>query len=119
MHNSHRIPISKYGMVWYSMVWHNGGMDHFTYELAPCPFFLAGSEHADCLLRTMHLCHVKVCHLQAKTLKDAGRTKSAHTIPQTSREILYTFGRRSYGLYGRTVFTVVRQYGFTVVRSLR
>ena len=47
------------------------------------------------------------------------RSESAGRIPQTSREILYTFGRRSYGLYGRTVFTVVRQYGFTVVRSLR
>ena len=53
-------------------VWHNGGTDHFTYELAPCPFFLAGSEHADCLHRTMHICRFKVCHLQARTLKDAG-----------------------------------------------
>ena len=45
------------------------------------------------------------------------------TIPRTSREILYTFGRRStverslrsYGLYGSTA---VLQYGSTVVRSM-
>ena len=48
---------------------------------------------------------------------------AANTIPQTSREILYTFGRqstvvrslRSYGLYGSTA---VLQYGSTVVRSM-
>ena len=45
------------------------------------------------------------------------------TIPQSSREILNTFGRRSkvvrslrsYGLYGSTA---VLQYGSTVVRSM-
>ena len=48
---------------------------------------------------------------------------AANTIPRTSREILYTFGRRStverslrsYGLYGSTA---VLQYGSTVVRSM-
>ena len=46
-----------------------------------------------------------------------------NTIPRTSREILYTFGRqstvvrflRSYGLYGSTA---VLQYGSTIVRSM-
>ena len=43
----------------------------------------------------MHISYFKVCHLQARTLKDAGRPQSTDTIPQTSREILHTFGRRS------------------------
>ena len=108
-------------MVWYGMVsMHNGGnggnpirygkygkyskynkyaewrtKHRFTYELAPCPFFLAGSEHADRVHRTMHIYYFKVCHLQARTLKDASGPKVVDTIPWTSREILYTFGRRS------------------------
>ena len=48
---------------------------------------------------------------------------AGNTIPRTSCEILYTFGRRStvvrslrsYGLYGSTA---VLQYGSTVVRSM-
>ena len=94
-----------YGKVWYGM--HNGP---FYIELAPYGFFLAGSEHANCLHRTMHISYFKLCHLQARTLKDAGGPQSTGTIPQTSREILSTFGRRSSSETdkGRTVFTVVR-----------
>ena len=75
-------------------------------ELAPYGIFLAGSEHANCLHRTMHISNFKVCHLQARTLKDAGGPMSLYGIPQTSREIPYTFARWStvYGLrsYGST-----------------
>ena len=46
-------------------IWHNGPL-HI--ELAPWGIFSAGSEHANCLHRTMHICYVKVCHLQARTL---------------------------------------------------
>ena len=71
---------------------HNGPL---YLELAPYGVFLAGSEHANCLHRTMHISYFKLCHLQARTLKDAGRPQSTDTIPQTSREILHTMGRRS------------------------
>ena len=71
---------------------HNGPL---YIELAPYGFLLAGSEHAHCLHRTMHISYFKLCHLQARTLKDAGRPQSTDTIPQTSREILHTCGRRS------------------------
>ena len=59
------------------------------------------------------------CQCIEKLAKRFGRD----TIPGTSREILYIFGRRSkvvrslrsYGLYGSTA---VLQYGSTVVRSM-
>ena len=35
-------------------------MEALHIELASCPLFLAGSEHADCLHRTMYICHIKV-----------------------------------------------------------
>jgi len=71
-------------------------------ELAPQGVFSAGSEHANCLHRAMHLCYFKVCYLQARTLKDAGGPQSMHTILHISREIRYTSGRRS-SIYGRWV----------------
>ena len=60
---------------------------------------------------------------QARTPEKLAERLTRDTIPRTSREILYTFGRRStvvrslrsYGLYGSTP---VLQYGSTVVRSM-
>ena len=58
-----------------------------------------------------------------QTLEKLANHLTSDTIPRTSREILYTFGRRStverslrsYGLYGTTA---VLQYGSTVERSM-
>ena len=38
---------------------HNGPL---YIELAPYGIFLAGSEHANCLHRTMHISYFKLCH---------------------------------------------------------
>ena len=61
--------------------------------------------------------------MTSQDARKIGRPIGRVTIPQSSREILYTFGRRStvvrslrsYGLYGSTA---VLQYGSTVVRSM-
>ena len=43
-------------------------MDHLTLNLRPKEYFSAGSEHANCLHRTMHIYEFKVCHSQDRTL---------------------------------------------------
>ena len=73
---------------------HNGPL---YIELAPYGIFLAGSEHANCLHRTMHISYFKLCHSQAGRKKRTTKGIRAETIFRTSREILSTFGRRSNG----------------------
>ena len=79
------------------------------------------------LAPNMRTAYIELCiYLISKSATyKPGRYKcfGRETISQTSREILYTFGRRStvvrslrsYGLYGSTA---VLQYGSTVVRSM-
>ena len=65
----------------------------------------------------------QIIFMTSQDARKVGGPNSRDTIPRTSREILYTFGRRStvvrslrsYGLYGSTA---VLQYGSTVVRSM-
>ena len=57
------------------------------------------------LVRNMRIGYIELCiYVISKSVYDRPgrqqnfkRTKSEDRIPQTSREILYTFGRRSYG----------------------
>ena len=61
-------------------VWHNGGTDHFTYELAPCPLFLAGSPP---------------CTLARAARKRSTKAAEAASIRSAARAAMYKLAAAS------------------------